>query len=86
MSNEIAIPEEGVPEHLWLRVGPAYVVALRAELAAVRAERDEAEARGRADERAAVVAWLRDPEQKSWRMVCRQIADDIERGEHEVKP
>ncbi len=36
----IAIPEDGVPEHLWLRVGPAAYMALRAERDALKAELD----------------------------------------------
>lgn len=42
---------------------------------------DLSEARGRAAERAAVVAWLRDNED-TWSMPTWQLADHIERGEH----
>ncbi len=37
---------------------------------------------GRADERAKIVAWLRGP---AWALDLRNLADAIERGEHNAK-
>lgn len=36
MQNEIAIPEPGVPEDKWMRVGPAYILSLQRENAKLR--------------------------------------------------
>ena len=38
--------------------------------------------RGREDERAAIVAWLREPQGESVTPWCELLADFIERGDH----
>ena len=38
--------------------------------------------RGREDERAAIVAWLREPQDESVTPWCELLADSIERGDH----
>ena len=40
-ADTVAVPEGGVPRERWLRVGPAVVVALRAEVERLTAERAE---------------------------------------------
>ena len=39
-------------------------------------------ANGREEERAAIVAWLREPQDESVTPWCELLADSIERGEH----
>lgn len=52
------------------------------------AARYAGEVKGRADERAAIVAWLRaggPAPRDATRWPCDSFADEIERGDHEVK-